>query len=164
MPKRTLTPEERIRLAALYRDHSSREVARIMGVCSTTVNNWARSMGASHSPACKARLKAEAAERMVRVAKEHHRQAIATRQRHRRADELRWLGGQEPLRGFRFPHLTRRARNAKGNICYRRGYRCKPGDTRVLLYDASTRRSPKVEAMYAEKYGLSFEEAKGSEE
>lgn len=159
MGRRILTPEERLRVAALFTDHQASEVARIMGCSETTVYMWASRLGAAHSPACRARLMAEAAARMASVAKAYHRRAMEAREKHRRREELRWLGGQPLRSGFRFAQLTRRARTAKRNICYTRGYRCCPGDVKVVLYDGSTRRAPRLEALYAERHGLRFVEA-----
>lgn len=149
----------RLRVAGLYREHTLREVVAMTGISSITVRRWCAALGVRHSPACDERIRAARAERMalnVKLCDKARRAAIWKRRR--RMDELRWLGGQPQRTRHRFSAITQAARKAKSNLCQNNGYRCLPGEVTTLLYDRSTRRTPR-EAKFTERYGLVFKAA-----
>ena len=75
-----------------------------------------------------------------------------------RMERRRILGGEPQKTRIYLNILPLRVRQAKRNLCKRRGYFCFRDEPYTLYYDGGTTRSPE-ERYFTEKYGLRFMEA-----
>lgn len=141
----------------MYPTHSASEIAAILGITKSAVNNAAKRMGVKHTE--------ETVERILREniskSQEHDARAKKSKRLRRtiKIDKFRILSGQQPLTKRKFKQANNKELCAKHYLIRRYYYFCDKdfGETLTLFFDKETKRLlPDRERYYSKKYHIKF--------
>lgn len=160
----TRLPEsEERRILEMSRTMTNAAIRQATGRSLGTIQRVINRYGYKDDPERKARIAAfQRQNGYAMLAKTDRERRLKTWKLHRRIAEIKTQSGMDSGTGFRFRKLPRKVYEAIWHLEHCYNYFRTADDSREMLYDDETRRTPR-EAYYTRKYNITFAKAEEDE-
>lgn len=160
---KTYYEQKRRQALEMYPTMSASEIAAVIGICRETINIWAKNAGVKHTEEANKRLR-EKAFNIAASAIKANRKAVykklsCSRKHIFRMENFRVMNGMKQKTKLKIRTVPVRVSSAMSHVARYYNYFYEELCDLTLYYDEATRRSAKMERLYAERYGLKFEDA-----